>query len=124
MKIVCFSLLMILMSSFSQNKFCGVEVDISEIRNLGGKEKLDATAKEFTRQLYEKCKALSPEDEYLKVSIKYSSKDTVLISISDIFDENTALQYSCIVADSDIAKEMKVVYAKLEWEGNRKILKY
>lgn len=115
---------MILMSSFNQNKFCGVEVDISEIRNLRGKEKIDETAKEFTRQLYEKCKALSPEDSYLKVSLQYSSKDTALISISDISDENTASQYSCIVSDSDLAKEMKVVYAKLEWEGNRKILKY
>ncbi|MFT6150581.1 MAG: hydroxymethylglutaryl-CoA reductase [Saprospiraceae bacterium] len=108
--------------SCSQPEFCGTQSDIRKIENLNGK--VEGKGFSLGVQLSMDVATKIEENKEIKFEIIYSTKDSIIMNVINIPNEEFAKMISCIVQDNSVIKESTFAYATFNWNGGSRTLKY
>ena len=122
MKKIILSLSFLAFISCSKPEFCGYQADQKEVENLNGK--VEGTGFSLGINLSMEVSQKLGERKDVKFEILYSTKDTVVLNIINIPDEDFAKNISCIVKENKIIKDSKFSFATYNWQDKSKSFKY
>jgi hypothetical protein len=122
MKKLIFLFLSLTIFSCSQPEFCGTGSDIRKIENLN--EKVEGKGFSLGIQLAMDVATKIEENKEIKFEIIYSTKDSIILNVLNIPNEEFAKKISCIVQDNSVIKESTFAYATFNWDGGSRTLKY